>query len=146
VVVHLYNFVTNMPVLLHAADCVICKAGGMIVSESLACGLPLLLVDVLPGQETGNAAYVVEGGAGEEVDSPVAALETLYHWLEQGGKLLAERANRAHSLGRPWSAYEAAEHAWAIAERASAIEHAHQPEGRRKLIQFLERRGITWKG
>jgi len=145
-VTHLYNFVTHMPTLLHAADCVMCKAGGMIVSESLAGGLPLLLVDVLPGQETGNAAYVVEGGAGEQVESALAAQETLCHWLDRGGTVLAERASRARSLGRPWAAYEVAEHAWVIAERASAIEHAHQPQGRRKLIQFLERRGITWKG
>jgi UDP-N-acetylglucosamine:LPS N-acetylglucosamine transferase len=146
VVTHLYNFVTHMPALLHAADCVICKAGGMIVSESLACGLPLLLVDVLPGQETGNAAFVVEGDAGEQVESPLAALETLYHWLEGGGALLKERAGQARSLGRPWAAYEVAGHAWAIAERAPTIGHAHQSETRRKLVQFLKRREIGWKG
>jgi len=144
-VAHLYNFVTHMPALLHAADCVMCKAGGMIVSESLACGLPLLLVDVLPGQETGNAAYVVEGSAGEQVESPLAALETLYHWLDRGGALLAQRGSSARGLGRPWAAYEAAEHAWAIAERAPAIGHSHESETRRKLIQFLKQRGIRWK-
>jgi UDP-N-acetylglucosamine:LPS N-acetylglucosamine transferase len=55
----IYNFVDNMPQFMHAADGIICKAGGLIVTESLACGLPLLLVDVLPGQEEGNADLVV---------------------------------------------------------------------------------------
>jgi 1,2-diacylglycerol 3-beta-galactosyltransferase len=44
-----------MPTMMRAADAIICKAGGLTVTESLACGLPLLLTDVIPGQETGNA-------------------------------------------------------------------------------------------
>jgi hypothetical protein len=27
--------------------------------------LPILLVDVLPGQETGNAEVIIQGGAGD---------------------------------------------------------------------------------
>ena len=34
----LYNFVGNMSTLMHSSDCVICKAGGLIVTEALACG------------------------------------------------------------------------------------------------------------
>jgi len=59
-VAHLYGMVRNMPTMMHAADCVMCKAGGLIVTEALACGRPLLLIDVLPGQEAGNAEYVVQ--------------------------------------------------------------------------------------
>ena len=121
-VVHLYNFVTNMPTLMHAADCIACKAGGLIVTEALACGLPLLLVDVLPGQEAGNAWYVVEGGAGELVESPLAGLEVLYHWLDRDGALLAERAENARRLGRPRAAYDVAERTWSAAERGAGVE------------------------
>jgi len=74
-VTHLYNFVENMPTLMGAADAIVCKAGGLIVTESLASGLPMLLIDVLPGQEMGNARYVIEGGAGELVDNARDALE-----------------------------------------------------------------------
>ena len=83
--VHIYNFVKNMPTLMRASDAIICKAGGLIVTESLAAGLPLLLTDVIPGQETGNANYVVNGGAGELIDEPLQALETLSHWLQAMG-------------------------------------------------------------
>ena len=41
---HVYDFAEDMPSLLRAADGIICKAGGLIVSEALACGLPILLV------------------------------------------------------------------------------------------------------
>ena len=115
--VRLYNFVDNLPTMMQASDGVISKAGGLIVSESLACGLPLLLIDALPGQETGNAAYVQAAGAGELVRSPSAALEAVYHWLVKDAALLAERAANARELGRPEAAYHVAERVWALAER-----------------------------
>jgi 1,2-diacylglycerol 3-beta-galactosyltransferase len=52
--VHVYGLVNNMPDLMHAADFIVCKAGGLIITESLACGLPLILYEALPGQEVGN--------------------------------------------------------------------------------------------
>jgi 1,2-diacylglycerol 3-beta-galactosyltransferase len=114
---HVYNFVDNMPAMMRAADAILCKAGGLIVTEALACGLPLLLADVIPGQETGNANYVIDGGAGELARQPVDALESLCHWLARGGELLARRAACARRLGRPRAAYDVADLAWAAAER-----------------------------
>jgi 1,2-diacylglycerol 3-beta-galactosyltransferase len=119
--VHLYNFVNNMPALMRAADCVLSKAGGLIVSESLACGLPMLLVDVLPGQEEGNADYVTQAGAGANAQQPVEALETLHHWLADGGQLLAQSSQNAWRLGRPRAAYEVADLAWAAAGRGPVL-------------------------
>lgn len=113
---HVYNFVDNLSPMMHAADCIICKAGGLVVSESLACGLPILLADVIEGQETGNAQYVIEGGAGEYAHDAIEALEILYHWLANDGALLAERAGNARRLGRPRAAYEIAEVVWSTAQ------------------------------
>jgi len=78
--VNYYNYVNEMPAFLHAADCVLTKAGGLIVSESLACGLPLLFTDVTPGQEEGNADYVIRNGAGEMVVEPTQVSEKLFLW------------------------------------------------------------------
>jgi UDP-N-acetylglucosamine:LPS N-acetylglucosamine transferase len=119
---HVYNFVKDMPTLMQAADCIVCKAGGLIVTESLACGLPILLTDVIEGQETPNARYVVEGGAGELAPSAMGGLEIMCHWLANGGTLLAQRAQNAKRLGRPRAAYDVAELAWAAA--------AHGPHSR----------------
>jgi 1,2-diacylglycerol 3-beta-galactosyltransferase len=142
VVAHLYGMAPDMPAMMHAADCVMCKAGGLIVTEALACGRPLLLIDVLPGQETGNADYVVQGGAGELAQDPVAALEILYHWLEKDAVLLAERAERAHKLGRPRAAYEIAAHAWAAAERGPGPVSRRLARARPRLIKLLGRHGL----
>jgi 1,2-diacylglycerol 3-beta-galactosyltransferase len=112
-----FNFVENMPHLMHASDFVVCKAGGLIVTESLACGLPILLTDFIAGQETGNVRYVVEGGAGELVRNPLDGLETISHWIAGGGEMLARRSRNARSLSYPRAAYDAASLAWEAAVR-----------------------------
>jgi len=142
---HVYNFVTDMPAMMHAADCTICKAGGLIVSEALACGLPLLLIDVLPGQEAGNADYVVEGGAGERAADAIAALETVYHWLDRDGALLAERARGARRLGRPRAAYDVADRARAAAERGPSARTGLGVLGQPRVIDLLTRHGVLGK-
>ena len=109
---HIYSFVKNMPDLIRAADLVVCKAGGLIVSEALAAGRPLLIAEAIPGQETGNAMVVVEGGAGEMIDSGIEALETVCHWLEHDRALLTERGVNACKLGRSDAAYRVAELAY----------------------------------
>jgi len=111
------NFVENMPVLMHASDFIVCKAGGLIVTESLACGLPILLTDYIEGQESGNVRYVVEGGAGELVRNPLDGLETIHHWLADGGDMLARRGRNARSLGYPRAACDVAGLAWEAAVR-----------------------------
>jgi UDP-N-acetylglucosamine:LPS N-acetylglucosamine transferase len=141
---HVYGFVENMPTLMHAADGILCKAGGLIVSEALACGLPLLLIDVLPGQEAGNADYVIEGGAGELAPDPASALETIYHWLDRDGALLAERAQNARRLGHPRAAYEIAERVWA-AEHGPGRERDEGASERSSLIEMLVRSGVRWQ-
>ena len=138
----LYNFVDNMPTLMHASDCIVCKAGGLIVAEALACGLPLLLIDVLPGQETGNARYVVDGGAGELVRTPLEALETLCHWFEWDGGILAEHTRNAQKLGRPQAAYEVAEIVWAVSEQGATTRPFHHE--RPRVIELLTRFGVPW--
>jgi 1,2-diacylglycerol 3-beta-galactosyltransferase len=112
---HIYDFVTEMGTFMRAADCVLGKAGGLTVSESLACGLPMIVVDVIPGQETGNADLVVSGNAGVRANSPTEVLEAMSHWLEKDRILYQEQAQNALQLGRPHAAFDIAEAVWALA-------------------------------
>lgn len=116
---HIYGYVEEMARMILAADFLICKAGGVIVSEGLAAAKPLLLVEVIPGQEVGNAEWVVQGGAGELAADPLAALATVYHWLDQGGRLLKERSSAAGRLGRPMAAARIADLVYAAAVTGS---------------------------
>lgn len=123
---HVYNFTHEMPAMMHASDMIVCKAGGLIVTEALACGLPLLLVDVLPGQEEGNAEYILEHGAGELVQEPEAALEAVERWLADDGKVLAARAMNARRIGRPRAAYDVADLAWNAPEELARDEETEE--------------------
>jgi 1,2-diacylglycerol 3-beta-galactosyltransferase len=110
-----YNFVDEMGTFMQAADCVLGKAGGLTVSESLASGLPMILVDVIPGQEIGNAEYVVSGNAGVLANDPIEVLEAMAHWLEKDRLHYQEQAQNARRLGRPRAAYDIAERIWSLA-------------------------------
>ncbi len=109
---HVYNFVTDMAPLMKAADCILTKAGGLIVTEALACYLPLILVDCIPGQETGNADFVVTGNAGDLARDPIEVLEVMCHWLEKGEELYKSRGQNSRRLGRPRAAHDVAELVW----------------------------------
>jgi len=136
-----YNFVDNMPAMLHAADCVVSKAGGLIVTESLACGLPLLLTQVIPGQETGNAELVTKEGAGELTTEPLAFLEALGDWLADGGRLYHQRAANARRLGRPDAAFAAADLIWEAAVAAPSRRQRRFPISRQKMKVLLQQFG-----
>ena len=110
--VHLYDFVNQMPALMKASDLIITKAGGLIVTEALACGLPLILTEIIPGQETGNAEYVRSAEAGVVVDSPMELLEALHHYLQDEKKMLDLYTEQARATGRPESALRVAEILW----------------------------------
>ncbi|MBP8856538.1 MAG: hypothetical protein KBG60_00865 [Anaerolineaceae bacterium] len=136
---YIYEFVSDMPKLMLASDCLISKAGGLIVSESLAAGLPILLIDIIPGQETGNAEYVVHHGAGEIALDTVTILETVFHWLNEDGKILRECTQKARNLGKPGAAFTIAEKTWEGQKATPNIDLGLAKEFRENLIRLLER-------
>ncbi len=140
---HLFEYTENMPNLMHASDLIMCKAGGLVVTESLACGLPMLLIDVLPGQEAGNMDYVVNNGAGERVENAIQILEALSHLTMNGAELLHQRAERACQLGRPNAAFEIAEIAWHAAHQIPA---RHEAIGRKRLVNLLRNNHVDLSG
>jgi UDP-N-acetylglucosamine:LPS N-acetylglucosamine transferase len=75
----------------------------------------LLLIDVIPGQETGNANYVVSGDAGVLAEDSTGVLEAMAHWLAKDRRHYQQQAQNARTLGRPRAAYDIAELAWDLA-------------------------------
>jgi 1,2-diacylglycerol 3-beta-galactosyltransferase len=138
----LYNYVDNMSDMMLAADFILCKAGGLIVTESLAAGLPMLLVDVTPGQEEGNSQWVLEQGAGDLADEPLCVLEVLSHWMTKDGEILRQRTEAARKLGQPRAAYTIAELIWAAAVRGPRPITEATLKGLPRLIELLSRFGL----
>jgi processive 1,2-diacylglycerol beta-glucosyltransferase len=54
----------RLPELMLAHDVVLTKAGGATTHECIAANLPMVLTQVIPGQEAGNARLVTEAGGG----------------------------------------------------------------------------------
>jgi 1,2-diacylglycerol 3-beta-galactosyltransferase len=109
-----FGFVEDMPTLMRASDLIACKAGGLIVTESLASGLPLLLIHALPGQEIGNAEYVVENDAGAFCKTNDEILTTLEDWLGGSQNRLEAIAWNAKKIGNKDAAFQIAEKAWTL--------------------------------
>jgi len=59
-----YGFTNQIDTLMAASDIMISKTGGATVSESLAAGLPIIALRPIPGQETGNVAFLCGNGIG----------------------------------------------------------------------------------
>lgn len=138
---HTYNFVRNMPDMLHAADCVLTKAGGLIVTESLACGLPMFLMQVIPGQETGNAKLVTDEGAGDLTLEPMDLLWALAHWLADDRRMFRERQANARRLGKPEAAFAAADLIWELAGQKTAPRTTRFPVSVDKMKDLLRQFG-----
>ena len=64
------GFVQQIADLMVACDVLVTKTGGVTLAEAFCCGLPVLAFDPLPGQEEGNARYVVGRGAAVLARSP----------------------------------------------------------------------------
>ena len=62
--VKILSYTNQVPELMSVSDLVITKPGGLTTTESLASGLPLILIDPLPGQEEENAKFIEDNEAG----------------------------------------------------------------------------------
>ena len=99
------NFVDD---LVAASDLVITKSGGLIVSEVLARGTPMVIIDPIPGQEEWNADFVAGTGAGIQLRQPEAVPPAALYLLSQPERLAIMR-EQARRFGRPRAALDIAE-------------------------------------
>jgi len=94
------GFVGNMAEWLRCADVVVTKAGPGTIAEAACCGTPLIITSRLPGQEDGNAEFVVGAGAGRYAPRPADVVREVRRLRRDPGALDAMRAASAR-LGRP---------------------------------------------
>lgn len=60
---HIYKYTINVPELMYISSLVVTKPGGLTSTESLASGLPMLIINPIPGQEEENARFLEKSGA-----------------------------------------------------------------------------------
>lgn len=56
--VKILEYTNKVPELMSISDLVVTKPGGLTTTESLASGLPIVVINPIPGQEEENAAYL----------------------------------------------------------------------------------------
>jgi len=81
------GFVNYVPVLMDAADCIVTKPGGLTTSESLAKGLPMVIVNPIPGQEVRNTEFLLNNGAACAASKTCPVEECLYQLLTAPDRL-----------------------------------------------------------
>lgn len=94
--------------LVVASDLVITKAGGLITSEVLARGTPMVIIDPFPGQEEWNADVVTAMGAGVQLRLPEMVPPAVNHLLNQPEQL-AFMSQQSKKIGQPQAALRIAE-------------------------------------
>ncbi|MBQ1507304.1 MAG: glycosyltransferase [Ruminococcus sp.] len=98
----LLYFVDNVEDYMHVSDLIVTKPGGLTVTESLACGLPLAIYSAFPGQELDNAEYLVGEEAAVLLDKKRGA-EQIISLLNSPDTLEAMK-KRCSQLAMPDSA------------------------------------------
>ena len=100
------GFTPEMPQLLRRADLFIGKPGGLSASECMAAGLPMVLVNPIPGQEERNGDYLMEQGAAVRCNTTATIGWKIDELLGEPGRLQRMQAAAART-GRPDAAVDA---------------------------------------
>ena len=111
--VRVVGFTDKIHEWMQAANLVVTKPGGLTVAESLACALPLVIVDPIPGQEVGNADYLLEHGAAIKVNNARLLGHRVSALLADPARLERLRA-AARAIARPHAARDIAADALAL--------------------------------
>ncbi len=96
-----HGWTPDMPRLMAESHLVISKAGGATVQETLAARTPMIITQVVPGQEEGNARLVIEAGAGAFADTPGRISATVSDAFADNGRLWQRWHSETCALSRP---------------------------------------------
>ncbi len=102
-----FGYTRMVSLLMDAADILITKPGGITSSEALAKGLPLVIIDPIPGQEERNTRYLVGQAAAIQVKD-LADLKLTIQAFAKDPKKLESLKQNSLKIAHPEAAEEAA--------------------------------------
>lgn len=103
------GYTTEMRDLMGIATLLLSKPGGLTTAEALACGLPMVILDPIGGQEERNADMLLENGAAVKCGEVTVLAHKLTTLLSDPDRLKQMSAN-AKRLGRPDAARAVVQH------------------------------------
>lgn len=101
--VEILGFVDFMPDLMEASDLVIAKSGGATSTESLAKGLPMVIFESIPGQETRNAKILLENDVSFTMSEP-AQIKIILKAIFDHPEVLKKKREQIKKLAKPHAA------------------------------------------
>ena len=84
--IKILDYTTKVPELMSISDMVVTKPGGLTTTESLASGLPIIVINPIPGQEEENAEFLEKKNVAiwiKKNDDAKQVLEELFNTPEK---------------------------------------------------------------
>jgi processive 1,2-diacylglycerol beta-glucosyltransferase len=103
----LFGFVNNIAELMTVSDVIITKPGGITTAEALSKGLPMIIVEPIPGQEMSNTEYLISKGAAVMIEKPQKIKDVLKEMLINRERLNKMR-QAAKEISKPNASIEIA--------------------------------------
>lgn len=91
--VKVLKYTNKIPELMSVSDLVITKPGGLTTTESLASGLPIIVINPIPGQEEENAEFLEQKGVAIWIKKHDNIEDELYKVLNSEDKLQSMKIN-----------------------------------------------------
>ena len=103
----IFEFANNVDELMEISDLIITKPGGMTTSECLAKGLPMVIINPIPGQEMRNTDFLINKGVGIRIDDTSDIGEEI-ELLLRSPERLAKMRRAAYENAKPHAAIDIA--------------------------------------
>ena len=97
----IYGWTDQLPQLLMKNHLLISKAGGATVQETIAARTPMLIMQVVPGQEEGNARLLLDHGCGALTETTEAIVSAVDGAFKNDAKLWSEWERNITKLSKP---------------------------------------------
>jgi len=131
------GFTTEMADLMRISSLFVGKPGGLSSSECMAAGLPMVIINPIPGQEVRNSDYLLEEGAAVRCNYATTVGYKIDQLLGSPTRL-AELAANARRIGHPDAARTVAEVSLGLAERPLWISRDAQ-----RSMQLASKEGVA---
>ncbi len=99
----------QLPRLMLESHLLVSKAGGATVQETIAAKCPMIVSQIVPGQEEGNARLIEESRSGVVATTPAAIVAAVEQAFTDDARLWREWSGNISQLSRPRASLEIAE-------------------------------------
>jgi UDP-N-acetylglucosamine:LPS N-acetylglucosamine transferase len=99
--VEIHGWTDKLPNLLMGHHLLISKAGGATVQETIAAKTPMLIMQVVPGQEEGNARLLLDHDCGALTETSGAIVKTVAEIFRNGTQVWEKWERNIAGLSKP---------------------------------------------